>query len=70
MSMAHIRKHYGVPAKRGGRVKFCGNIGREPMKGTIIGSRDGRLRVRFDGMWACRILHPKWCMEYLEDPPA
>jgi len=41
--MEYIRRSYGVPAYRGGRIKYMGKIG------TIISSRYGFIRVRFDG---------------------
>jgi hypothetical protein len=66
MSMDHIRRTYGVPAKRGGRVRFSGNIGREPLVGTIIGSTGAWLCVRFDGEVHRRVLHPTWEIEYEE----
>ena len=63
--MEQIRRQYGVPAKRGGRVKFTGNMGPHPMYGTIKGSRDGHLLVLMDGEWRTRRLHPTWEVEYL-----
>lgn len=56
MSLEQIRKHYKVPAKRGGRVSIYG----EP--GTIRSSHCGRLRVEMDakpGMTGRRVTcHP------------
>jgi hypothetical protein len=46
MSMAYIRRYYGVPAKRGARIHYW-EFGAD-RKGTIVGSRDQYLRVRFD----------------------
>ena len=57
--MDYIRKTYGVPAKRGGRVTFCG------CPGTITGARYGRLRVRFDGEKDAVPLHPTYNIVYL-----
>ena len=36
MSMDYIRRHYSVPAKRGGKVKFQGKTG------TILGIVTGK----------------------------
>lgn len=58
--MEHIRKMYGVPAKRGGRIRF-----QRLCIGTIVAARYGRLRVRFDGQKRSCILHPVWEVEYL-----
>lgn len=68
MSMDQIRRTYNVPAKRGGRIRFSGNIGRKPLVGTILGSDGVRLRVLFDGESIRRILHPTWEVEYLKTP--
>ena len=68
MSMNQIRRTYNVPAKRGGRVLFSGNIGRKPLVGTILGSDGVRLRVPFDGESIRRVLHPTWEVEYLKTP--
>lgn len=61
MSMEWVRRNYGVPAKRGGRIRFCG------VGGTIT-SADHRLRVRMDDGRRV-ILHPTWEVEYLPDTP-
>ncbi len=64
--MDYIRKYYGVPAKRGGRIKFTGWSGERAKHGTIIGSKDARLRVRFDDEpKRIALLHPTWEVEYL-----
>lgn len=44
MTLEYIRKTYGVPAKRGARVRD--DMGRE---GTITGTRGPYLEVRIDG---------------------
>lgn len=69
--MAYIRKHYSVPAQRGGRVRFTGRLMTdEPLDGTIVGSAGQYLRVRFDNApdlsrrWLVT-LHPTWKVEYL-----
>lgn len=63
MSMEYIRKTYGVPAKRGARIKFKAVGGGST--GTIVGSRGGHIRVRFDGRTTILSLHPTWEVEYL-----
>jgi hypothetical protein len=63
MSMDYIRKYYGVPAKRGGRIKF----GNDP--GTIVGSVDCHLRVRLDGAKRTIRIHAVWAVEYLDPKP-
>lgn len=55
--MEYVRRWYGVPARRGGRVRFDGALG------TIL-SADHRLRVRLDTGERV-ILHPTWRVEYL-----
>lgn len=60
MSMSYVRSHYGVPAKRGGRVVFDGQ------PGTITSSSAGRLRVRLDGHTRPSVVHPTWRMTYLD----
>ncbi len=58
MSMAYIRKAYGVPAKRGHWVEWL-----DPWLirrvGKITGARDSRLLVRFLGDEQSRALNPK-----------
>lgn len=65
-----IRKTYGVPAKRGGRIKFTKYAGGQPEFGTIILSRNQYLRVRMDGRKKLRTLHPTWNVEYLPEQEA
>ncbi len=63
VSMDYIRKHYGVPAKRGGRVRTpSGKLG------TIVGSRGQYLRVRSDGYVSPIQYHPLDVV-YLDAPP-
>ena len=57
--MDYIRRYYGVPAKRFGRVKFQGK------PGTITGSDGAYLRVRLDGQKRVGKYHPTWEIEYL-----
>jgi len=60
MAFDYIRRHYKVPAKRGVRVRFCGN-----MLGTITSGHGPYIRVRFDGEKRPAVCHPTWKMEYL-----
>ena len=57
--MKYIRRFYGVPAKRGGRVLVNG------WPGTITGSRDAYIRVRLDGSQVSRSYHPTWRVTYI-----
>ena len=68
MSMAYIREHYKVPAKRGARIRWTWHRLRVEHKdtGTIVGSRGQYLRVRFDGSPEVLSLHPTWEIEYLD----
>ena len=62
MSMKYIRDNYLVPAKRGARIVFVWR-GRRP--GTIVGSRDQYLSVRFDDdPKRIEHLHATWEVEY------
>lgn len=66
MSMEYIRRHYGVPAKRGGRVEFTESNGAR-FKGTILSTRAALLRVKLDGLRVPVNLHPTWNIKYLPD---
>ena len=58
MTLQYVRDYYGVPAKRGGRVRFEGQH-----EATIL-SATHHLHVRFDD--GCEgWLHPTWEVEYL-----
>lgn len=65
MSMEWVRKNYGVPAKRGGRVEYAGDIGSGKRLGTILRSDGSRLRIRLDGDDWAGIYHPTWALRYL-----
>lgn len=67
MSIAWIRKQYGVPAKRGGRVEYTG--GDEPVLGTICGASGSYLTIRLDGAKHPLPFHPTWELRYLESAP-
>ncbi len=63
--MAKIRKQYGVPAKRGGMVRFTDTEGKVWI-GTIKSARGPHLRVYFPEFPRARaIMHPTWNLEYL-----
>jgi hypothetical protein len=65
MSMQRIRSVYGVPAKRGGQIRFTDSNG-AIWHGRIKSARHGRLRVALEN-WPREtvILHPTWQVEYL-----
>jgi len=65
MSLEDIRYRYGVPAKRGGRVRY-----NRKLEGTITGSYGAHLRVRIDGDRFSMKYHPTWEMEYLDKEDA
>ena len=57
MSLAYVRNTYGVPAKRGMRVEYCGqdNVRRR----GVITSASHHVRVRLDGEKHSRPYHPQ-----------
>jgi hypothetical protein len=64
-SMAWIRRHYGVPARRGGRVVYTGSGGREQM-GVIRSARGQYVRILLDGQKHAGSFHPTWELRYLD----
>jgi hypothetical protein len=66
VTMAYIRQHYGVPAKRGRRIRLSTPT-HGPDEGTIVASCGQYLRVRFDGFQRIETVHPTWCVEYIDD---
>lgn len=62
MSMAWVRKSYGVPAKRGMRVVYTGRG--SPVSGTIRSARSGRLNIQLDGANGTKSYHPTWELKY------
>lgn len=64
MSLASIRKQYGVPANRGQPIRYTG--GGLPRIGTITGSSatGSYIRARMESGHIC-IFHPTWEIEYL-----
>ena len=60
--MKMVRKTYGVPAKRGMRVKF------KDRSGFITrATSSSRIRVQFIGETHSVILHPTWEITYFRD---
>lgn len=55
-----VRRAYQVPAKVGSRVDVSGR------PGTIVGFRNGKLRVRFDGDPQIYNAHPTRNTTYLD----
>lgn len=63
--MEWVRRNYGVPAKRGGRVEYTGND--KPELGTIISATmSGHLKVELDSQTRAIRLHPTWKLRYLD----
>lgn len=56
MSLPYIRRTYGVPAKRGMRVQYGDS--KNAAQGTIVGSRNAWLRIRWDGSGRVSTWHP------------
>jgi hypothetical protein len=71
MPLAYVRKAYGVPAKRGGRIIYDGDGGIAKV-GTIMSASGAYLRVHFEGEPRLRrhTLHPTWHVKYLTPPAA
>ena len=61
-SLKYIRDAYMVEAHRGHRILY-GKV--HPVEGTILGGKNGRLRVRLDGRKHTVLLHPTWHVTYL-----
>ncbi len=71
MSMDYIRKTYGVPAKRGGRLIYTDSDGVKFHCTIKSATNSGHLKVLVDdrvpGYRGRMKLHPTWHVEYL--PP-
>lgn len=65
MSMEWVRRCYGVPAKRGGRVEYTGDGKAE--RGTIRSVRGAQLMIQLDGERRTMPFHPTWCLRYVND---
>lgn len=64
MGLAIVRKLYGVPAKRGGRVIYTGSG--KPEYGSITSADGAHLNIRLDGMKHTMSFHPTWELEYID----
>ena len=63
--MYEIRKQYGVPAKRGGKIRYTDSRGKQWV-GQIRSAKGGHLRVTFSEFpKAIATIHPTWNIEYL-----
>ena len=67
--MNYIRNYYGVPAKRGGRVRYTGGLQGGVLVGarlgTIKSAHGGYLMILLDGDKYARTFHPTWNLEYI-----
>ncbi len=68
--MAWVRRHYDVPAKRGGRVRYTGEGDDKPEFGTIRSASGGHLNIQLDGRRFPLPFHPTWKLEYLPEGQA
>ena len=70
MSLDYIAKAYGVPAKRGQRVRYTGDKGPKGWvrEGTITGANGAHLLIRMDGEGFTQPYHPTWELESLTEP--
>jgi hypothetical protein len=68
MSLEYIRNYYGVPAKRGARIRYTDGRG-VARTGRITAARSARILVLLDEPGpdypARVVLHPTWQVEYL-----
>jgi hypothetical protein len=67
VSLDYISRTYGVPAKRGQRVRYTGDKGPKvsAREGTITAAEGAHLRIRMDGDSFSNVYHPTWELEYL-----
>ncbi|KAF1009539.1 MAG: hypothetical protein GAK28_00177 [Luteibacter sp.] len=66
MSMEYVRRYYGVPARRGGRVEYtgCGIV----EMGTIRSATGSNLNIQLDGVKHAMPFHPTWKLRYIDQP--
>ena len=73
MSMDYIRRTYGVPAKRGGRLIYTDTQGVKFTCTIKSATNSGHLKVlvddRVQGYRGRMKLHPTWNVEYLQPRP-
>jgi hypothetical protein len=62
--MRYIRRYYGAPARRGGRVRYTRSDGVKCL-GTIRSSKGPYLSILLDGDKLPGRYHPTWNLEYL-----
>ena len=71
MSLQYIRKTYGVPARRGMRVRYTDGAG-VVWNGAITSAKGPHLRILVDdrapGYRGRLILHPTDSIEYIQSP--
>lgn len=63
MSMAYIRKTYGLTVKCGDRVEYTG--GTAPQAGIVTGASGAHLMVRLDDRRDSAPFHPTWELKVL-----
>lgn len=59
MSLKYIRKRYGVPAKRGGKILYMGKPGK------IVSAKGAYLRIKMDNYKLVETYHPTYRITYL-----
>lgn len=64
MTMADIRRFFGVPARYGARIEYLAF--EPPRKGTVVGRTGSRLLIKLDGQRMVRDYHPTFLIKYLE----
>ena len=65
-ALKYIRDIYCVEAHRGHRIRYGYAL---KVEGVILGGKNGRLRVRLDGIKRTVLLHPTWQIEYIQNLP-
>lgn len=70
MSMDYVRRHYGVPVKRGGRVRLGAGFGPDAGREGTITSASYHVFVRLDGERHVRRFHPTWELDYIDTTEA
>jgi hypothetical protein len=63
--MDYVRRYYGVPARRGGRVRLGAGFAKAGYEGTITRATH-YIWVRLDGARHATPFHPTWELEYLD----
>ena len=55
----YVRDRYGVPARRGARIRFEGR------PGTVVAPRGAYVGIRLDGEKRIGNYHPTWHLDWL-----